>query len=233
MADGSDLVAVLLPHRLPLWTTAAPIGRLRCAAATSRRVTGRRRAVGRPTRSPLVEEARCRRSPPEGRTRRPRSGPRQAPPHGWAGRVDPPTGGPGSVGQRTPRRRSPVAHWVALGSRAAAGARAGQLVTAQVAAALVLVALGRHAPVVAAAALVAVLLVAAAWVPVRGRWLFEWLGTATGHLTRRRALSRAGRRGRTARPGRPGHRRPLDRVDRRAGGRPGGHHRHGRAPGTR
>lgn len=35
----------------------------------------------------------------------------------------------------------------------------------------------------------AVLLVAAAWVPVRGRWLFEWLGTAIGHLTRRRALT--------------------------------------------
>ncbi|MEU8152429.1 type VII secretion protein EccE [Micromonospora sp. NPDC048986] len=67
--------------------------------------------------------------------------------------------------------------------------RAGQLVTAQVAAALVLVALGRPAPVVAAAVLVAVLLVAAAWVPVRGRWLFEWLGTAIGHLSRRRRLT--------------------------------------------
>nr|WP_232233889.1 type VII secretion protein EccE [Micromonospora chokoriensis] len=67
--------------------------------------------------------------------------------------------------------------------------RAGQLVAAQVAAALVLVALGRPAPVVATAVLVAVLLVLAAWVPVRGRWLFEWLGTAIGHLTRRRALA--------------------------------------------
>ncbi|MGC4756962.1 type VII secretion protein EccE [Micromonospora trifolii] len=101
-----------------------------------------------------------------------------------------PTGsGPLSVEKRTPRRRSPVARWVALGRRVGAGARAGQLVTAQVAAALVLVALGRPAPVVAAAVLVAVLLVAAAWVPVRGRWLFEWLGTAIGHLTRRRALT--------------------------------------------
>ncbi|MEU4553986.1 type VII secretion protein EccE [Micromonospora violae] len=69
------------------------------------------------------------------------------------------------------------------------GARAGQLVTAQVAATLVLVALGRPAPVVAVAVLVAVLLVVVAWVPVRGRWLFEWLGTAIGHLTRRRALA--------------------------------------------
>lgn len=97
--------------------------------------------------------------------------------------------GPGSADQRTPRRRSPVDRWVALGRRLGAGARAGQLVTAQVAAALVLVALGRPAPVVAVAVLVAVLLLAAAWVPVRGRWLFEWLGTATAHLTRRRVLT--------------------------------------------
>ncbi|MEU1588767.1 type VII secretion protein EccE [Micromonospora sp. NPDC005710] len=91
----------------------------------------------------------------------------------------------GSAGQRT---RSPVGRWIALGRRLGAGARAGQLVATQVAATLVLVALGRPAPVVAAAGLVAVLLVAAAWVPVRGRWLFEWLGTAIAHLTRRRAL---------------------------------------------
>ncbi|MET8355541.1 type VII secretion protein EccE [Micromonospora sp. NPDC005171] len=98
--------------------------------------------------------------------------------------------GPGSADQqRIPRRRSPVARWVALGRCVGTGARAGQLVTAQVAAALVLVALGRPAPVVAVAVLVAVLLVAAAWVPVRGRWLFEWLGTALAHLTRRRALT--------------------------------------------
>ncbi|WP_374102626.1 type VII secretion protein EccE [Micromonospora sp. D93] len=96
---------------------------------------------------------------------------------------------PGSVDQRIPRRRSPVDRWVTVGRRAGAAVRAGQLVAAQVAAALVLVALGRPAPVVAVAVLVAVLLVAAAWVPVRGRWLFEWLGTAIGRLTRRRALT--------------------------------------------
>ncbi|MEU7756401.1 type VII secretion protein EccE [Micromonospora sp. NPDC049101] len=66
---------------------------------------------------------------------------------------------------------------------------AGQLVTAQVAAALVLAALGRPAPVIVAAALVAVLLVATVGVRFRGRWLFQWLGTAVGHLTRRRALA--------------------------------------------
>lgn len=86
-------------------------------------------------------------------------------------------------------RRSPVGRWASFGRRAGAGVRAGQLVTAQVAAALVLTALGRAAPVTTAAVLVAVLLVAAAWVRVRGRWLFEWLGTAVGHLTRRRALA--------------------------------------------
>ncbi|MEU8126259.1 type VII secretion protein EccE [Micromonospora sp. NPDC049049] len=124
-------------------------------------------------------------------------GPHPPTPVGSEAGASPRVGGPGRstdsgplpVEQRTPRRRSPAAHWVALGRRAAAGARAGQLVTAQVAAALVLVTLGRPAPVVAAAVLVAVLLVAAAWVPVRGRWLFEWLGTAIGHLTHRRALT--------------------------------------------
>ncbi|MGW5558506.1 type VII secretion protein EccE [Micromonospora sp. NPDC003944] len=97
--------------------------------------------------------------------------------------------GPGSSAQRVPRQRSRVQRWVAPARRAFGGARAGQLVTVQVAAALVLVAVGRSAPLVAVAVLLAVLLVAAAWVPVRGRWLFEWLATATGHLTRRRALT--------------------------------------------
>ncbi|MEW2426777.1 type VII secretion protein EccE [Micromonospora sp. NPDC047644] len=124
-------------------------------------------------------------------------GPHPPTPPGSEAGPSPRVGGPGRstdsgplpVDQRTPRRRSRAAHWVALGRRAAAGARAGQLVTAQVAAALVLVTLGRPAPIVAAALLVAALLVAAAWVPVRGRWLFEWLGTAVGHLTHRRALT--------------------------------------------
>ncbi|MBM7492053.1 type VII secretion protein EccE [Micromonospora luteifusca] len=106
-----------------------------------------------------------------------------------AGSGRPAAGGLGSAGQRTPGRRSPVTRWVAPGRRAGAGVRAGQLVTAQVAAALVLTALGRPAPVIAATALVAALLVVVAGVRLRGRWLFEWLGTAVGHLTRRRALA--------------------------------------------
>ncbi|MET7669884.1 type VII secretion protein EccE [Micromonospora luteifusca] len=106
-----------------------------------------------------------------------------------AGSGRPAARGLGSAGQRTPGRRSPVTRWVAPGRRAGAGVRAGQLVTAQVAAALVLTALGRPAPVIAATALVAALLVVVAGVRLRGRWLFEWLGTAVGHLTRRRALA--------------------------------------------
>ncbi|MGC4745327.1 type VII secretion protein EccE [Micromonospora sp. DT201] len=101
----------------------------------------------------------------------------------------PSAGGLGSAGQRTPRRRPLIERWASSSRRAGAGVRAGQLVTAQVAAVLVLSALGRPAPVVAAAALVAVLLVAVAGVRLRGRWLFEWLGTAVAHLTRRRALA--------------------------------------------
>ncbi|MEU8209017.1 type VII secretion protein EccE [Micromonospora sp. NPDC049044] len=63
------------------------------------------------------------------------------------------------------------------------------MVAAQVAAALVLTTVGRPAPLIVVAAPVAVLLLAVAGVRFRGRWLFEWLGTAVGHLTRRRALA--------------------------------------------
>ncbi|MFG1838700.1 type VII secretion protein EccE [Micromonospora sp. NPDC049175] len=97
--------------------------------------------------------------------------------------------GPDPTGPRALRRRSSLDHRAWSGRRSGAGVRAGQLVTAQVAAALVLTALGRPAPVVVAAALVAVLLLAVAGARFRGRWLFEWLGTAVGHLTRRRALA--------------------------------------------
>lgn len=96
---------------------------------------------------------------------------------------------PGPADQRAPRRRSPFGRWASPTPGTGTGVRAGQLVAAQVAAALVLTALGRPAPVTAAAALVAVLLVAVAVLRVRGRWLFEWLGIAAGHLTRRRELT--------------------------------------------
>lgn len=93
------------------------------------------------------------------------------------------------TGPHTARRRSPLDRRAWSERRAGTGVRAGQLVTAQVAAALVLTAVGRPAPIVVTAALVAALLLAVAGVRFRGRWLFEWLGTAVGHLTRRRALA--------------------------------------------
>ncbi|MGW3899038.1 type VII secretion protein EccE [Micromonospora profundi] len=99
-------------------------------------------------------------------------------------------GTPGGGDERDAlRRRSSVARWASIGRRPDGGLRAGQLVTGQVAVALVVAALGRGTPVTVVALLAAVLLVAVAGVRVRGRWLFEWLGTACGHLTRRRALA--------------------------------------------
>ncbi|MGC4853702.1 type VII secretion protein EccE [Micromonospora sp. DT4] len=83
--------------------------------------------------------------------------------------------------------RRATGRWAAIG-RLAKGIRAGQLVTGQVAAAVVLAGLGRGTPVTIAALLVAALLVAVICVRLRGRWLFEWLGTAAGHATRRRGL---------------------------------------------
>ncbi|MER7888727.1 type VII secretion protein EccE [Micromonospora sp. NPDC094482] len=73
-------------------------------------------------------------------------------------------------------------------ARRPAGFRAGQIVAAQVAVALPLAALGRGAPALAAALLAAVLLLTLAWLRLRGRWLFEWSGTALAYLTRRRLL---------------------------------------------
>ncbi|WP_408630901.1 type VII secretion protein EccE [Micromonospora coriariae] len=93
------------------------------------------------------------------------------------------------AGRSTPHRPPPIARRASVGRRGGTGVYAGQLVTGQVAVALVLAALGRGLPVTVAALLAAVLLVASAWVRFRGRWLFEWLATAAGHLTRRRALA--------------------------------------------
>ncbi|MEU7612293.1 type VII secretion protein EccE [Micromonospora sp. NPDC049204] len=126
-------------------------------------------------------------------------GPHPATPVGSGPSASPRAIGPGEsagtevslhpTGPHTARRRSPLDRWAWSERRAGTGVRAGQLVTGQVAAALVLTAVGRPAPVVVTAALVAALLLAVAGVRFRGRWLFEWLGTAVGHLTRRRALA--------------------------------------------
>ncbi|WNM41570.1 type VII secretion protein EccE [Micromonospora halotolerans] len=73
-------------------------------------------------------------------------------------------------------------------SRRASTVRAGQVVTAQVAVAAVVAAVGRGVLVTAAALLLAAVLLPAAWLRLRGRWLFEWLAVGAAHLTRRRAL---------------------------------------------
>lgn len=86
--------------------------------------------------------------------------------------------------------RTPAPTWwtTARRTRPPWGVRAGQLAAAQLAVALVVAASGRGTPATVAAALIAVLLLSIAWLRLRGRWLFEWLGTAAGYLTRRRVL---------------------------------------------
>ncbi|MFI6821446.1 type VII secretion protein EccE [Micromonospora sp. NPDC050187] len=112
------------------------------------------------------------------------------------GRPAPATGDPAPTGlpdrseiptTGSASRPPPPARWT-VRRRPVHGVRAGQVVAAQVALALVGAALGRGVPATAGATLVAVLLLAVAWLRIRRRWLFEWLGTATGHLTRRRVL---------------------------------------------
>ena len=85
---------------------------------------------------------------------------------------------PASVAVRTPQ-------WT---SRPTARLRAGQIVATQIAVAVLIAAVGRGVVPTAVALLSAALLLPAAWVRVRGRWLHEWLATAAAYLTRRRAL---------------------------------------------
>ncbi|HYN94110.1 MAG TPA: type VII secretion protein EccE [Pilimelia sp.] len=68
------------------------------------------------------------------------------------------------------------------------GVRAGQIVAVQVAAALLIAASGAGYLAIALAALAASVLVMLAWVPMRQRWLYQWLSVALRYLTRRRAL---------------------------------------------
>ncbi|MEU3452478.1 type VII secretion protein EccE [Micromonospora sp. NPDC006766] len=85
------------------------------------------------------------------------------------------SGGPAPATARPPQRTT-------------TGVRAGQVVAAQVAVAMLVAAAGRGVVVTAAALLSAMLLLPAAWIRLRGRWLYEWLLVGLGHLTRRRAL---------------------------------------------
>lgn len=68
------------------------------------------------------------------------------------------------------------------------GIRAGQIVAAQVALALLLAAAGNGILALAAAILAASAIAAVACARVRGRWLFQWLAIATRYGSRRRAL---------------------------------------------
>ncbi|MFK3981544.1 type VII secretion protein EccE [Micromonospora sp. NPDC050397] len=72
--------------------------------------------------------------------------------------------------------------------RARSGVRAGQVVAVQVALALLLAAGGRGPLALTAAILCAVLLVLTAWLRLRRRWLFEWIGVGTRYLLRRHTL---------------------------------------------
>jgi type VII secretion protein EccE len=64
----------------------------------------------------------------------------------------------------------------------------GQIVASQAALVAWLAAYGQRPPVVAAAGLGAAAVLAAAWVRLRGRWGYQWLAAALGHLSRRRVI---------------------------------------------
>ncbi|KXK62613.1 type VII secretion protein EccE [Micromonospora rosaria] len=94
-----------------------------------------------------------------------------------------------TTGPPTQTVRQPLpAQWMPGGHRPDARIRAGQLVAVQVALAVPVAALGRGTGPVLAALAGAGLLVAGAWIRLRGRWLFEWLVVGLGYVTRRRAL---------------------------------------------
>lgn len=86
------------------------------------------------------------------------------------------------------RRGALPAQWIPAGRRPPTGVRAGQVVAAQVAVAVLAAAVGQGPVPALAAIAVAAVLVPAAWLRIRGRWLFEWLATTLGYLTRRRGL---------------------------------------------
>jgi type VII secretion protein EccE len=77
------------------------------------------------------------------------------------------------------------------GSRRRLGRHAGQVVAVQAALALVLAVAGQDPPVVAATWFAAALVVVAALVRIRRRWLFEWIAVALRYAARRHALPAA------------------------------------------
>ncbi|MGW0432410.1 type VII secretion protein EccE [Micromonospora sp. NPDC003197] len=88
-----------------------------------------------------------------------------------------------------PPRIAPAPLGSLPGRRAPLGVRAGQIVAAQLAVALLLVVWGRGPLLLLAAGFVAVALVCAAWIRIRGRWLFEWSAIGLRFLTGRHSLT--------------------------------------------
>ncbi|MFJ5668162.1 type VII secretion protein EccE [Micromonospora sp. LA-10] len=88
----------------------------------------------------------------------------------------------------TTRPAAPAPLWT---RRPSTRQRAGQVVATQIAAAVLVAAAGRGVVATAVALLTAALVLPAAWIRVRGRWLHEWLLTAVAYLSRRRALPAA------------------------------------------
>ncbi|MEV6810895.1 type VII secretion protein EccE [Micromonospora sp. NPDC051296] len=106
----------------------------------------------------------------------------------------PPPDDPTAQSGRRIRRDAP--QWRLGGRRRAYRPRAGQVVVAQVALAVLVAAAGRNALTTLAAALLAAALLTVAGCRVRQRWLYEWLGTGLGYLARRRVSAPdAGRAG--------------------------------------
>jgi type VII secretion protein EccE len=71
------------------------------------------------------------------------------------------------------------------------GVRAGQIVAAQAAVALLVAAAGRGPLAMIGAGFAAAALVLVAWIRLRRRWLFEWVGVTVRYLTHRRTLGPA------------------------------------------
>lgn len=90
----------------------------------------------------------------------------------------------GGAGQRLPKIRSPLVRHGRF-----FGIRTSQLVSTQVAAVALLIGATNGPIALGAAVFVAVVLLAITWLRLRGRWAFEWLGTAAQYAGRRHLVS--------------------------------------------
>jgi type VII secretion protein EccE len=98
-------------------------------------------------------------------------------------------GGPVQTSGVTPQRTAAGTPGPAPVRRPPLGVRAGQIVAAQAAAALVIAAVGRGPIAIIGACVVAAALVLVAWLRLRRRWLFEWVRIGARYATRRHALA--------------------------------------------